>query len=61
MLLVLLLAALPQGAYAKKRSMVWVYGSDLYPNELKLEQTLKELAAHTDAFNAVSPQMYSVG
>ena len=59
---VTLLLLLPSpSAAASKRSMVWIYGSDLFPKGPKLEQTLKELAAHTDAFNAVSPQMYSVG
>jgi hypothetical protein len=61
LLLVLLLAALPDGAVAKKRSRGGVSGSDLYPEGPKLEQTLKELAAHKESFNAVSPQMYSVG
>ena len=61
LLFALLLLLFAPGAQAKKRSMVWVYGSDLFPEGPKLEATLKELASHTDAFNAVSPQMYSVG
>ena len=64
-LLLLLLSALAAATAAKqKRSMVWVYGSDIFPSTKgspKLEATLKGLAAHTDSFNAVSPQMYSVG
>ena len=63
LLLLLLLPAVAsgRGELSRKRAMVWVYGSDLYPEGGKLETTLRELAAHTDSFNAIAPQMYSVG
>jgi len=38
-----------------------VYGSSLFPNQSTIDQTFKELTEHTDSFNAISPQMYSIG
>jgi hypothetical protein len=57
----LLVSQGPLLASAKKRSMVWIYGSDLFPEGPHLEETMAQLKLHTGSFNAVSPQMYSVG
>lgn len=52
-------AAMTQAA--KKRALVWIYGSEIFPAGSKLETTLAKLAQHVDSFNAVAPQMYTVG
>ena len=61
MLPLLLLVLLLVPAQAKKRSMLWIYGSALFPEGPELEATMAQLKLHTDSFNAVSPQMYSIG
>jgi len=51
-------------AAARKRVLVWVYGNAgglCTPNDPNQNATFAGLAAHTDSFNAVAPQMYTVG
>jgi len=60
--LALLLLLVLATAQAKKRSMIWIYGSSLFPEDnATLEETFTQLKLHNESFNAISPQMYSIG
>ena len=49
-------------AGAEKRSMVWVYGSSLFPADSPaIDTTFAGLKKHIGSINAVAPQMYSIG